>query len=67
MAKNNTDFEKLKTPNQPTSYTSAQLQEFVSCSRDPLYFMENYIYIQHPTRGKIQFEAYDFQKELIKT
>lgn len=67
MAKNTADFEKLKSPNQPTTYTAEQLQEFVKCANDPLYFMENYIYIQHPKLGKISFEAYDFQRDLIKT
>ena len=62
-----TDFEKLKAPNQPTTYTSEQLQEFVGCAKDPTYFMENYLYIQHPTRGKIPFAAYEFQKDLIRT
>ena len=67
MAKNTSDFEKLKSPNQPTTYTAEQLQEFVKCANNPLYFMENYIYIQHPKLGKISFEAYDFQRDLIKT
>ena len=62
-----TDFEKLKAPNQPTTYTSEQLQEFVSCAKDPIYFMESYLYIQHPTRGKIPFTAYEFQRDLIRT
>ncbi len=67
MAKNTSDFEKLKSANQPTTYTTEQLQEFVMCAKDPIYFMEKYIYIQHPTKGKIQFEAYPFQRDLIKT
>jgi hypothetical protein len=67
MAKNTANFEKLKSPNQPTTYTSKQLQEFATCARDPIYFMERYVYIQHPTKGKIPFQAYDFQRDLIKT
>lgn len=67
MGKNTSDFEKLKSPNQPTTYTAEQLQEFVNCAKDPIYFMERFLYIQHPTRGKILYEAYEFQKEMIKT
>ena len=67
MARKNTDFVKLKPPNQPTTYTPAQVKEFISCARDPIYFMEKYLYVQHPTRGKIPFIAYEFQKDLIKT
>lgn len=65
MAKNTTDFQKLKAPNQPTSYTKEQLQELVSCAKDPLYFMEKYMYVQHSVKGKIPFQAYEFQKKLI--
>jgi len=67
MAKNNTAFEKLKPANQSTTYTPAQLQEIINCARDPLWFMERFLYIQHPLHGKLQFEAYPFQKELINT
>jgi hypothetical protein len=65
MAKNTTDFQKLKAPNQPTNYTKEQLQELVNCAKDPLYFMEKYMYVQHSVKGKIPFEAYEFQKKLI--
>lgn len=65
MPRKNHDFVKLKPPNVPTSYTPAQLKELYACAKDPLYFMQRYLYVQHPTRGKIQFEAYEFQKELI--
>ena len=67
MAKNTADFEKLKAPNQPTTYTAEQLQEFVRCANDPIYFMEHYMYVQHSVKGKIPFEAYSFQKDLIRT
>jgi len=65
MPRKNHDFVKLKPPNVPTSYTPAQLKELYACAKDPLYFMQQYLYVQHPTRGKIQFKAYEFQKELI--
>lgn len=65
MAKNNTDFQKLKPANQPIKYTKDQLEELVKCSNDPLYFMEKYMYVQHSTKGKIPFKAYEYQKELI--
>ena len=68
MAKNTADFEKLKAPNQPVVFTSpAQLQEFFNCAKDPVYFMEKFMFIQHATQGKIRFNAYEFQKELINT
>lgn len=42
------------------------IKEILKCGEDPIYFIENYCYIQHPTRGKILFKLYDYQKESIK-
>lgn len=39
--------------------------EYVKCAKDPVYFFKKYCYIQHPHRGKILFNLYDFQEGLI--
>lgn len=31
----------------------------------PMYFMENFMYIQHPTRGREKFVPYPFQHDLV--
>ena len=33
----------------------------------PLYFMENFVKIQHPTKGSMAFKPYDYQKRLIES
>lgn len=40
-------------------------QEFISCQRDFVYFVTNYVQIIHPIKGLIPFELYDYQKRLI--
>jgi len=40
--------------------------EYVLCSRDPAHFMKKYCYIQHPTRGRIQFNLYPFQEKVLR-
>ncbi len=40
-------------------------QEYIKCAQDPAYFMKKYCMIQHPIRGKIPFELYDFQDKVI--
>lgn len=35
------------------------------CAKDPVFFMRNYCYIQHPKRGKIKFNLYDFQEKSL--
>lgn len=41
-------------------------EEYVKCALDPIYFMRNYCYIQHPVQGKIKFDLYDFQERTLK-
>ncbi len=40
-------------------------QEYIKCAKDPAYFMKKYCYIQHPTRGRILFNLYPFQSEVL--
>ena len=41
-------------------------QQYVKCAQDPAYFMKKYCMIQHPIRGKIPFELYEFQDKTVK-
>jgi hypothetical protein len=40
-------------------------QEYIKCSQDPIHFMRKYCYIQHPQRGRIQFNLYPFQEKVL--
>jgi len=40
-------------------------QQYIQCATDPAYFMKKYCMIQHPIRGKIPFDLYDFQEKSI--
>ena len=40
-------------------------QEYIKCAKDPAYFMKKYCHIQHPTRGRILFNLYPFQAEVL--
>lgn len=40
-------------------------QEYIRCSQDPIHFMKKYCMIQHPVRGKIQFQLYPFQEDTL--
>ncbi len=65
-----TDNVLVKKPHTKSAFTQAQIQEFIKCS-DPIsgpeYFMSNYFYIQHPTKGRMLYEPFDYQKRLIET
>ena len=40
-------------------------QEYVKCALDPIYFMKEYCYIQHPVKGKMKFNLYPFQEKTL--
>jgi len=42
-----------------------QVNEIIKCGKDPLYFINNYVKIQHPQRGTIPFKTYSFQDDCI--
>lgn len=43
-----------------------QVQEIIKCGKDPSYFFNKYLRIQHPVRGLIPFDTYDFQNDCVK-
>ena len=47
-------------------YKQLIMQEYVKCVKDPAYFMRRYVYIQHPVRGRILFELYPFQEDVLR-
>ena len=60
----------VKAPHRKEIFTDQELEEFAKCAdpvNGPMYFMDNYFYIQHPTRGKMLYHPFDYQKRLIKT
>ena len=60
----------VKRAHQSETFTEEQIIEFARCA-DPIsgpeYFMSNYFYIQHPTKGRMLYEPFDYQKRLIHT
>ena len=55
----------LKKANVATNFSPEQVREFVKCSRDPAYFIRNYIRIVSLDEGVIPFNMYDFQEEMV--
>jgi len=59
-----------KKANQTETFTNEQIEDLMQCM-DPqngyLYFAKNFAYIQHPVKGKLQFDPYDYQVRLFDT
>ena len=50
------------------SFTENQLQDLALCADESvgyLHFSKNFFYIQHPVQGKMLFQPYQFQEELL--
>ena len=53
----------MSTP-QPSKQN--QVQEIIRCGKDPVYFFNTYVKIQHPTKGLLPFKTYPFQNDCVK-
>ena len=56
----------LKKTNVAIQWTNEQVQEFLKCKADPIYFVENYIQIVSLDEGLVPFKMYPFQEKLVR-
>ena len=62
------DAVLIKKPNLKETFTEIQIRELALCAdpvNGPHHFLENYFFIQHPTKGKIPYKPFDYQKRLV--
>ncbi len=57
----------LKASGVNINFTKDQVQEYVRCSNDPVYFIRNYCKIVHIDRGVVKFDLYDYQENFVLT
>lgn len=55
----------LKRAFATDEYTPEMIQELVRCQKDPIYFLEKYIKVTHPTRGAVDFKLFEYQKHMV--
>lgn len=55
----------LKLPGVELQYTKEQLEEYLKCANDPVYFCEKYIKVKTLDKGIVPFKLYDYQKKFI--
>lgn len=44
-----------------------QVQEILKCGKNPVHFIKTYAKIQHPVKGLIKFDTYNFQDDCVKS
>ena len=68
MPRGTADTSLVKPANQIFDYDAKTILEFKKCADEvdgPLYFMTNFMAIQHPTKGNMSFDPFDYQLDLI--
>ena len=55
----------LKKANVKVEFTQENIEEFIKCKSDPVYFAKNYIKIVSLDEGLVNFNLYPFQEKLI--
>ena len=68
--KSSTETVLVKSPHRQEVYTDQQLVEIARCANPvtgPMYFLSNFFMIQHPVKGKMLYNPWDYQKRLIDT
>ena len=56
----------LKKANVKIDFTKEQIEEYIKCKNDPVYFTKNYVQIVSLDEGLVPFKMWDFQEELIR-
>lgn len=57
----------LKKEGVQIEFTQDQVEEYIKCAQDPVYFIQNYVKVVHVDHGVIPFKMWDFQKDMIRT
>ena len=62
------DGVQIKKAHKREKYTLEEIKHLEACmdpKNGPLYFAKNFVKIQHPTKGSMQFVPYDYQEEML--
>ena len=56
----------LKQAGIDIQFTEEQVQEYIKCSKDPVYFIEKYIKVVSLDEGLVPFKMYDYQQDIVE-
>ena len=68
MGAKNLDGKLVKAAHSTQRYTEQHVEDLVKCNdpvTGPHYFLHNFFYIQHPVKGRLLYEPFDYQKRLV--
>jgi Terminase large subunit, T4likevirus-type, N-terminal len=70
MGSKNLDGVLIKRANQKQKWSEEDIAHMIKCSdpdEGPQYFLNNFFYIQHPVQGRLKYNAYSYQLELLSS
>lgn len=68
MGSKNIDNKLVKAAHSTQKFTNEQIEDLLKCAdkeSGPHYFLNHFFYIQHPVKGKLRYEAFEYQKRLV--
>tara|TARA_Y100000114_G_scaffold143398_1_gene150910 strand:+ start:3356 stop:4993 length:1638 start_codon:yes stop_codon:yes gene_type:complete len=57
----------LKKIGVDIEFTQEQIEDYVKCAKDPIYFIRKFVKIVHVDHGLIPLDLYEYQERMIKT
>jgi hypothetical protein len=67
--KNNQGYRnnpKLKPPGVELQYSKEELDEYIKCANDPVYFCSKYVKVKTLDKGVMPFKLYDYQETFVR-
>ena len=58
---------RLKRVGVDISYSVEQVAELVKCSKDPVYFIKNFVQIVNVDLGLVPFDMWPFQEDMVRS
>jgi hypothetical protein len=58
---------KLRRAYTQIAMSQYEIDEYIKCAKDPIYFIRNYVKIVALGKGIVPFNLYDFQEDMVKT
>jgi hypothetical protein len=56
----------VKADGVAQNFTKKEIDEYMKCMKDPIYFAKTYIKVIAPSRGLIDFDPYDYQVKMFE-
>ena len=57
----------LKPEGESVQFTKEQVEEYIKCAKDPVYFIKKYIKVVSLDKGLVPFNLYDYQEKMVNT